>query len=130
MTANPYTDQDERTDNGGRTLEAPDRTPRRLAGRGWRRGGRWDRILATLYRQDLEEPAIRFATQTGEHPRRVECKKVKRALADMARLGLIRRTGRLYEITALGTRALTGGGLTQPASVPANAPAPHKDPTR
>ena len=81
------------------------------AGRGWRRGGRWDRILAALYHRDLAEPAIRFATQTGEHPRKLECKKVKRALAAMVRAGLIQRQGSIYEITARGSQTLRNGAL-------------------
>jgi hypothetical protein len=79
------------------------------AGRGWRQGGRWDRILAALYHRDLTEPAIRHATQTGEHCRKVECKKVKRALAAMVRAGLIQRQGTVYEITARGSQTLRNG---------------------
>tara|TARA_R110002124_G_scaffold173690_5_gene341359 strand:+ start:20742 stop:21080 length:339 start_codon:yes stop_codon:yes gene_type:complete len=81
------------------------------AGRGWRRGGRWDRILAALYRHDLTEPAIRHATQTGEHPRKLECKKVKRALAAMARAGLIQRQASIWTITARGSQTLRHGRM-------------------
>lgn len=79
----------------------------------WRPGGRWERILAALYHRDLPRPHIRAATQTGKHPLLLECKKVKRALADMVRGGLIRRTGDLYEITALGSRTLHHGGTAR-----------------
>lgn len=81
------------------------------ARRDWRRGGRWDRILAALYRQALTAAAIRHATQTGEHRHKAECKKVKRALADMTRVGLIQPRGDLYEITARGSRTLVEGRI-------------------
>lgn len=107
---------------------APSRGPHGWAGRGWRRGGRWDRVLAALYHRDLTEPAIRFATQTGEHPRKVECKKVKRALTAMARAGLIQRQATTYTITARGSQTLRDGRIPpRPADYGHGTARPHSD---